>query len=71
MNVIVLGGSGFIGRAVCVKLAEHGFRVTSLSRYGGKNVKEEWKHHPSITWQKQMSLIFLLGNHYSRTTRRH
>lgn len=52
MNVIVLGGSGFIGQAVCVKLAEHGFRVTSLSRSGGKNVKEEWKHHPSITWQK-------------------
>ncbi len=32
MNVLILGGSGFVGRAICTKLAERGDRITVLSR---------------------------------------
>lgn len=32
MNVLVLGGSGFVGRAVCTKLVQRGHRVTVLTR---------------------------------------
>lgn len=32
MNVLVLGGSGFVGRAICSKLVREGHRVTVLTR---------------------------------------
>lgn len=32
MNVLVLGGSGFVGRALCTKLVQRGHRVTVLTR---------------------------------------
>ena len=34
MKILVTGGSGFIGRAVCALAVERGLTVTSLSRHG-------------------------------------
>ena len=33
-SLLVLGGSGFVGREVCRNAVERGYRVTSLSRRG-------------------------------------
>src|SRR5688500_15660350 len=32
MKVLVTGGNGFIGRNVCIQLADRGIRVTSMDR---------------------------------------
>ena len=34
MNVVVIGGTGFIGRALCLSLSRKGHRVTVLTRKG-------------------------------------
>ena len=33
-HVIVTGGSGLAGHAVCRELASHGYEVTNLDRFG-------------------------------------
>ena len=51
MKLLVTGGSGFIGRAVCALAVERGLAVTSLSRHGASLPT----HTPTleqVTWRK-------------------
>ncbi|GGC96499.1 NAD-binding protein [Enterococcus wangshanyuanii] len=43
MNIVIFGGSGFIGTALCKELIQHKHTVTSISRHGRPNtLTEEW-----------------------------
>ena len=42
-NVVVFGGSGFLGSHVCDKLIEHGYNVTVFDKIGSENIKGNHK----------------------------
>lgn len=48
MQLLVTGGSGFIGRKVCKRAANRGFDVTSVSRSGQPDDREPW--HADVDW---------------------
>jgi uncharacterized protein (TIGR01777 family) len=63
MNVVVTGGTGFIGRALCESLARHGHRVTVLTRKGraasqlfeSSSVRTvEWNGHDAGVWEESL-----------------
>ncbi|MBA8900834.1 SDR family oxidoreductase [Phyllobacterium sp. P30BS-XVII] len=47
MKILVLGGNGFIGQAVCQKLAMNGHSVTGI----GRSIEEARQRLPEIEWQ--------------------
>mmetsp|Transcript_61127 Transcript_61127/g.126648 ORF Transcript_61127/g.126648 Transcript_61127/m.126648 type:complete len:311 (+) Transcript_61127:46-978(+) len=51
-KVVVLGGSGFVGRRICQRLVAEGAQVTSISRTGGPPSKVgDWAS--SVAWKKK------------------
>ena len=63
MNVVVTGGTGFIGRALCVSLSRSSHRVTVLTRNGraaasqlfGTSVTTvEWNGHDPGVWEESL-----------------
>ncbi|MCO7176119.1 NAD-dependent epimerase/dehydratase family protein [Sporolactobacillus kofuensis] len=50
-KMIVLGGSGFIGRHVCQELINQGKQVVSISSHGRPaHLFEAWTTHEQMTW---------------------
>jgi UDP-glucose 4-epimerase len=49
MRCLVLGGSGFLGRALCRRLLASGFGVRSVSRSGRPRVNHE-RWHEEVEW---------------------
>ena len=47
MDILILGGNGFIGMAVSLRLMADGHRVTAL----GRSVGRASRQHPDIRWQ--------------------
>jgi uncharacterized protein len=62
MHVVVTGGTGFIGRALCMSLSRKGHRVTLLTRKGqaasrlvGPSVTTvEWNGRDSGAWEERL-----------------
>ncbi|OLQ00010.1 hypothetical protein AK812_SmicGene17359 [Symbiodinium microadriaticum] len=51
-KVVVLGGSGFVGRRICQRLVAEGAQVTSISRTGGPPSKVgDWAS--SVAWKRK------------------
>ena len=41
MDILITGGTGFIGRLLCERLLEHGHRVSVLTRTPGRTPPPE------------------------------
>ena len=62
MNVVVIGGTGFIGRALCEALSRKGHRVTVLTRkgrtasrlFGSSVTAVEWNGHDPGVWEETL-----------------
>ena len=62
MNVVVIGGTGFIGRALCLSLSRKGHRVTVLTRKGrtasrlfdSSVTTVEWNGHDPGVWEETL-----------------
>lgn len=62
MNLVVTGGTGFIGRALCVSLARKGHRVTVLTRkkrlasqlFGPSVATVEWNGRDRGAWEASL-----------------
>jgi uncharacterized protein len=61
MNIVVSGGTGFIGRALCTSLLQRGDHVTVLTRAkassqrpGSTPVSVEWNGHQAGTWEQSL-----------------
>ena len=51
-RVLIVGGSGFVGRAVARRLVQSGVRVCAVSRSGGPpaTTAADWQRSPLIDW---------------------
>lgn len=47
-KLVVLGGNGFVGSAICKEAVSRGINVLSLNRSGAPGVKESWVHE--VDW---------------------
>ncbi|KAL6843431.1 hypothetical protein ACP4OV_026753 [Aristida adscensionis] len=47
-NIVVLGGSGFVGSAICKAAVSKGIEVVSLSRSGRPSYTDPWVDQ--VTW---------------------
>lgn len=62
MNIVVSGGTGFIGRALCMALSQEGRRVTILTRnsrsaewlLGGNLLPVEWTGRNTGPWEQAL-----------------
>jgi uncharacterized protein len=62
MKIVVTGGTGFIGRALCRSLSRKGHRVTVLTRkasmasplFGASVTTVEWNGHDSGAWEENL-----------------
>lgn len=62
MNVVVTGGTGFIGQALCVSLSRRGHRVTVLTRngraasqlFGTLVTTVNWNGHDPGVWEESL-----------------
>ena len=62
MDIIVTGGTGFIGRALCTALSEEGHRVTILTRtsggaaplFGNTMLSVEWNGRDTGPWEQAL-----------------
>src|SRR6476620_11209335 len=62
MNVVVIGGTGFIGRALCMSLSRKSHRVTVLTReaptasrlFGSSVTTVEWNGHDPGVWEESL-----------------
>jgi uncharacterized protein len=61
MNIVVSGGTGFIGRALCTSLLQRGDHVTVLTRAKASSqrpestpVSVEWNGHQAGTWEQSL-----------------
>lgn len=48
MQILVLGGNGFVGTAICKRAVAQGISVVSLSRSGRPSILESWVDQ--VTW---------------------
>jgi uncharacterized protein (TIGR01777 family) len=63
MEIVIAGGTGFVGRSLCVALRLHGHRVTMLSRrsaeverlFGSTVRAVEWDAKRSGTWEHSLN----------------
>ncbi|CAN1748862.1 Uncharacterized protein At1g32220, chloroplastic [Linum perenne] len=55
-KIVVLGGSGFVGSAICKAAVEKGIEVVSLSRSGRPSLNAPWVDQ--VTWVPGKSRIF-------------
>lgn len=53
MDIVVTGGTGFIGRALCTGLSQEGHRVTILTRHAGSTARHLGKQQLSVEWTGQ------------------
>lgn len=62
MNLVVTGGTGFVGRALCVSLSRRGHRVTVLTRngraasqlFGTLVTTVNWNGHDPGVWEESL-----------------
>jgi uncharacterized protein (TIGR01777 family) len=50
MNIVIAGGTGFIGRALCCAMVEEGHRVSVLSRSLREESRLSDPNNPLVTW---------------------
>ncbi len=50
MNIVVTGGTGFVGRALCAALFRGGHRVSVLTRHAGQVLHQPDVHVHSVQW---------------------
>ncbi|KAI3907698.1 hypothetical protein MKW98_016342 [Papaver atlanticum] len=50
VQLLVLGGNGFVGSNICKEALDRGLSVSSLSRSGRSNVNESWANN--VVWHK-------------------
>jgi uncharacterized protein YbjT (DUF2867 family) len=48
LQILVLGGNGFVGTAICKLAVAQGISVVSLSRSGRPSILESWVDQ--VTW---------------------
>ena len=49
-TIVIFGGSGFIGQALCQEAIKQSISVISISKHGRPKNNEFWMDHPLITW---------------------
>lgn len=49
-TLIVFGGSGFIGQALCKEALNRHMSVVSISKHGKPKTNDKWMSNPLITW---------------------
>lgn len=49
-QLVVFGGSGFVGQALCHEAIKQNIKVISISKHGQPKKKKLWMSHPLITW---------------------
>lgn len=49
--IIIFGGSGFIGQAVCYEAIKRQIPVISISKHGKPRQTKPWMSHPLMTWK--------------------
>ncbi|MGZ8375007.1 MAG: NAD-dependent epimerase/dehydratase family protein, partial [Nitrospira sp.] len=50
MNILVAGGTGFIGQALCAALIHGGHRVSLLTRHAGQVLHRPDAHVNVVEW---------------------
>lgn len=48
--IVIFGGSGFIGKALCQEAIKQNIPVISISKHGQPQNDELWMTHPLMTW---------------------
>lgn len=51
-TLVVFGGSGFVGRALCKEAIKQNMTVISISKHGEPKDKQPWMGHHQMTWLK-------------------
>ncbi len=51
-TLVVFGGSGFLGKALCKEAIKQNIKVISISKHGQPKDKEPWMSHHQMTWLK-------------------
>lgn len=62
MNIVVAGGTGFVGRALCMALSQRGHRVSILTRnsvgaaplFGNNMLSVEWNGRDTGPWERAL-----------------
>lgn len=49
-NLLVLGGSGFVGSSICKEAVQNGWKVTSVSRSGAQNIPTDQEWAKEVNW---------------------
>ncbi|MEG0285881.1 MAG: NAD-dependent epimerase/dehydratase family protein [Vagococcus sp.] len=52
IQLVVFGGSGFVGQALCQEAIKQNIPVISISKHGQPKKSDLWMSHPLITWVK-------------------
>jgi uncharacterized protein YbjT (DUF2867 family) len=50
MQILVLGGNGYVGSHICKEALRQGFSVSSLSRSGRSSLHDSWVD--DVTWHQ-------------------
>lgn len=50
-TLVVFGGSGFVGKALCEQALQLGWKVKSISKHGRPSQEDlDWVDHPNMSW---------------------